>query len=81
MLLKIIEGKQTYIEDDEPIAVQMPDSRTYEQKVEDYIAEKYTLRQEIALINNYNLDNQRYKEEYEAYQEYRKECKERAKLH
>ena len=55
------------------------DTRTYEQKVEDFIAERYTLQQEIALINNYNLDNETYKQEYEEYQAYRRECKNRAK--
>ena len=58
---------------------QFEDLRTYEQKVEDFIAEKYTVKQEIALINNYNLDNEKYKQEYKEYQEYRKECKEREK--
>ena len=58
---------------------QFEDLRTYEQKVEDFIAEKYTVKQEIALINNYNIDNEKYKQEYKEYQEYRKECKERAK--
>ena len=55
----------------------IPDTRTYEQKVEDYIAERYTIKQEIALINNYNQGKDI--EEYEAYQAYRQECKERAK--
>lgn len=55
------------------------DTRTYEQKVEDYIAERYTIKQELALINNYNLDVEKYRQEYEEYQEYRMQCKERAK--
>lgn len=77
MRLVIRDGKSYYYNTDDIYMVQ--DTRTYEQKVEDFIAEKYTVKQEIALINNYNLDNEKYKQEYEEYQEYRRQCKERAK--
>ena len=77
-MLKLKDGK--YIVSNENITNPIIDDRTYEQKVEDFIAERYTLKQEIALINNYNLDNEKYKQEYEEYQNYRKACKERAKL-
>lgn len=74
-------ARKEIISDEEYISIygEQKDTRTYEQKVEDFIAEKYTVKQEIALINNYNLDNKKYKQEYEEYQEYRRQCKERAK--
>lgn len=57
---------------------------SYEQKVANLIKARYTIDQEIAFINNYNaymLDNSllEYKAEYEAYQAFRQECKEKAK--
>ncbi len=36
---------------------------------------QYSVNDEIALINNFNLDNATYRQEYEAYQNYRNECK------
>lgn len=36
---------------------------------------RYTLDDEIALINNYNLDSAAYQVEYDEYQTYRGQCK------
>ncbi|MBO7214566.1 MAG: hypothetical protein J6V66_03610 [Clostridia bacterium] len=52
---------------------------SYNEKVSMFIRQKYTINDEIALINNYNLDKEKYKQEYEEYQEYRAQCKEWAK--
>ena len=58
--------------------------KPYEKLVQGYIAERYSLADEIAIINNFN----RYKanptlvelkQEYDAYQAYRAECKRRAR--
>ena len=54
-------------------------SDKYPELVVKYIREKYTLNDELAIRNNYDLDNQKYAEEYEAYQRYRLACKARAK--
>jgi len=58
--------------------------QTYEQRVTALIRAKHTVNDEIALLNNYNAylaDNSlvSYKDEYEAYQAYRQECKNIAK--
>lgn len=52
----------------------------YEAKVEELIRERYTVSQEFALINNVmaNVTEKR-QAEYAAYQDYREECKRRAK--
>lgn len=47
--------------------------------VRKYIAEKYTVQDELAIRNNYDLDPFKYKPEYDKYQAYRVECKNRAK--
>ncbi|GEM_PF-4605871 len=47
--------------------------------VREFIKEQYSLEDELAIRNNYDLDNEAYAEEYEAYQRYRLECKARAK--
>ena len=47
--------------------------------VRKYIAQKYSVEDELAIRNNYDLDNQKYAEEYETYQRYRLACKQRAK--
>ena len=52
---------------------------TYSERVSMFIRQRYTIDDEIALINNYNLDKEKYQEEYEEYQEYRAQCKEWAK--
>ena len=53
----------------------------YEAKVEELIRERYTVSQEFALINNVmaNVTEKR-QSEYAAYQDYREECKRRAKV-
>lgn len=43
--------------------------------VSNLIRLKYSLDDEIALINNYNLNNSQYQAEYEEYQNYRNNCK------
>ena len=52
----------------------------YEAKVEELIRERYTVSQELALINNVmaNVTEKR-QSEYAAYQDYREECKRKAK--
>ena len=44
-----------------------------------YIAKKYSIEDELAIRNNYDLDPEKYREKYEQYQSYRLECKARAK--
>ena len=58
--------------------------KPYAQLVREEVAKRYSLQDEIALINNYNLYLQdkrltRYKKEYEEYQVFRADCKEQAK--
>jgi hypothetical protein len=58
--------------------------KPYEKLVQDYIAERYSLSDEIAIINNYNHYKEdptlvELKQEYDAYQAYRAECKRRAR--
>lgn len=52
---------------------------SYEELVEQYIAEQYSPAQETALINNYLAGGDEYAEEYAEYQSYRAVCKARAK--
>ena len=57
--------------------------KPYAQLVREGVAKRYSLQDEIALINNYNLYLQdkrltRYKKEYEEYQVFRADCKEQA---
>lgn len=47
--------------------------------VSEYIHERYSQDDETALINNYLSDPEGHAEEYQAYQAFRAECKERAK--
>ena len=47
--------------------------------VSNFIHERYSPDAETALINNYLADPDEYREEYLAYQNYRAECKQRAK--
>lgn len=61
-------------------ADQKPVEKSREEKIRQRISEKYSIEDEIALINNYNtflLDNSltRYKEEYLEYLQYRNEIK------
>lgn len=46
-----------------------------DQLITNLIRRKYSQDAEFALINNYNLDNVKYQEEYDEYQSYRIECK------
>jgi hypothetical protein len=43
------------------------------------IAKKYSVEDELAILNNYATDPVKYAEEYNAYQTFRAECKQRAK--
>lgn len=57
--------------------------KPYAQLVREEVAKRYSLQDEIALINNYNLyrvnpSMLRYKQDYDAYQAYRQQCKEQA---
>ena len=47
--------------------------------VRKYIAQKYSVEDELAILNNYASDPQKYASEYSAYQTFRAECKARAK--
>lgn len=51
----------------------------YKAKVRELIAEKYSIEDEIALINNLKIDKDDYLLEYDEYMKYREECKVRAK--
>lgn len=44
-----------------------------------YIAKKYSIEDELAIRNNYDIDPDKYAEKYAEYQSYRAECKARAK--
>ena len=48
--------------------------------VRKFIAEKYSIEDELAIRNNYDIDPEKYAEKYAAYQAYRAECKARAKV-
>ena len=47
--------------------------------VRKYIAERYSVEDELAILNNYASDPTKYASEYSAYQTFRVECKQRAK--
>ena len=47
--------------------------------VRKYIAQKYSVEDELAILNNYATDPIKYASEYSAYQTFRAECKQRAK--
>ena len=51
------------------------DTRTYEQKVEDYIREKYTVSDELAILRQRDTKP----EEYAEYYAYCEECKAKSK--
>lgn len=51
----------------------------YREKVKELIAQKYSIEDEIALINNLKGDKDEYLVEYREYMDYRKECKTKAK--
>ena len=44
-----------------------------------YIAEKYSVEDELAILNNYASEPSKYQAEYAEYQTYRATCKQRAK--
>lgn len=47
--------------------------------VREFIKEQYSLEDELAIRNNYDLDPEKYRAEYEEYQSWRLQCKARAK--
>ena len=47
--------------------------------VSEFIHERYSADAETALINNYLVDPEKYRDKYAKYQAYRAECKARAK--
>lgn len=47
--------------------------------VRKYIAKRYSVEDELAILNNYATDPQKYATEYQTYQTFRAECKARAK--
>lgn len=51
----------------------------YARLVSKYIREKYSQDDVEALINNYLSDREKYKEDFDAFQAYRAECKEKAR--
>ena len=52
------------------------DPRTYEQKVEDYLREKYTVSEELEILRQRDTKPEKYAEYYAYYEE----CKAKAKL-
>lgn len=54
---------------------QPKDERTYEQKVEDYIREKYSVSDELALLRQRDIKT----EEFTEYNGYCEQCKQKAK--
>jgi predicted CopG family antitoxin len=56
--------------------------KEYKELCEKYIREKYSQSDVEAIINNYleNSENEKYKNEFDELQNYRKECKAKAKL-
>ena len=48
---------------------------TYEEMVSVLISFKYTIDAQLALLYNYQMDNEKYKEEMENYQTWRSYCK------
>lgn len=59
--------------------LQFLQSLPYAELVTLFIRERYTQDSEFALINNYLADSETYGEDYRVYQEYKIECKERAR--
>lgn len=57
------------------------DTLSFKDLVRKFIAEKYSIEDEIAIINNftYQANESNYAEEYGVYQLYRLECKQKAK--
>lgn len=53
--------------------------KAYPILVRKYIAKSYSVEDELAILNNYATDPQKYAEEYQTYQTFRAECKARAK--
>lgn len=51
------------------------DSLDYDHIVRKLMAEKYSIEDEIALINNHISDAEAYAASYQEYQQYRSECK------
>lgn len=51
----------------------------YKAKVRELIAQRYSIEDEIALINNSRIGNERHLTEYNEYLDYRNECKLKAK--
>ena len=62
-------------EEAEMLANQPIDQRTYEQMVEDFIRERYTVSDELAILRQRDTKP----EEFEAYNAFCEECKARAK--
>ena len=58
---------------------QMNANIAYPQRVRKYIAQRYSVEDELAILNNYAQDPQKYATEYGQYQQWRAECKARAK--
>lgn len=54
--------------------------KAYPILVRKYIAKQYSVEDELAILNNYATDPQKYATEYQNYQTFRAECKERAKV-
>ena len=58
---------------------QMNAKHAYPLKVRKYIAERYSVEDELAILNNYATDPVKYAQEYSEYQAFRASCKARAK--
>lgn len=74
-VMRIVYRDMTAEEEAEMIANQPTDERTYEEKVEDFIRERYTVSDELAILRQrYTKPN-----EFEEYNEFCEECKAKAK--
>lgn len=65
-----IEGQQIVI-----------NATEYDMIVTELIRYKYTLDAELALVNNYQWDSEKYKDEYTEFQKWRSACKDAARYY
>lgn len=70
--------EEVLVSDVENIKLNLEKDTNYSIRVKELISQKYSLEDEIALINNKDEDEEHYAE-YTAYMNYRKECKLKAK--
>lgn len=74
-IMKSITRDMTAEEEAEYLANQPQDTRTYEQKVEDFMRERYTVSDELAILRQRDTKP----EEFAGYNEFAELCKQKAK--